>query len=62
MQDGKNDQRVALERPIPVMILYGTVIATEAGPVQFFDDIYGHDRRLADLLGLAPPVRSAALR
>jgi murein L,D-transpeptidase YcbB/YkuD len=62
MQNGKNDQRVALERPIPVMILYGTVIATEAGPVQFFDDIYGHDRRLADLLGLAPPVRSAALR
>jgi len=62
MQDGKNDQRVALERPITVMILYGTVIATEAGPVQFFDDIYGHDRRLERLLGLAPTLRSAALR
>ena len=34
------------------MILYGTVMATEAGPVKFFDDIYGHDRQLATLLGI----------
>lgn len=46
--------RVELREPIRVMILYGTAMATEAGPVQFFDDIYGHDRRLEALLGLGP--------
>ncbi len=49
---GTSNLRVDLTRPIPVMILYGTVMATEAGPVQFFDDIYGHDRQLAALLGI----------
>jgi murein L,D-transpeptidase YcbB/YkuD len=47
--------RVELREPIRVMILYGTAMATEAGPVQFFDDIYGHDRRLEALLGLGSP-------
>jgi L,D-transpeptidase YcbB len=46
--------RVKLHDPIRVMILYGTAMATEAGPVQFFDDIYGHDRKLELLLGLRP--------
>jgi len=57
-----DNQRVSLREPIPVMILYGTAMATEAGPVQFFDDIYGHDRRLEALLQLAPVNRSAASR
>jgi murein L,D-transpeptidase YcbB/YkuD len=56
-----NNARVSLREPIPVMILYGTVMATEAGPVQFFEDIYGHDRRLEALLHLAP-VNSRAPR
>jgi murein L,D-transpeptidase YcbB/YkuD len=51
---GKDSTRVVLTKPIRVMILYATAQATEAGPVQFFDDIYGHDRRLEKLLGLAP--------
>ncbi len=42
--------RVNLSQPIQVMILYGTALATEAGPVYFFDDVYGNDRRLAKLL------------
>jgi L,D-transpeptidase YcbB len=46
--------RVELRDPIHVMILYGTAMATEAGPVQFFDDIYGHDRKLEVLLKLQP--------
>ncbi len=55
MHDGAaNNRRVNLQAPIPVMILYGTAMATEAGPVQFFEDIYGHDRRLEALLHLAP--------
>lgn len=42
--------RVNLAQPIQVMILYGTALATEAGPVDFFADVYGNDRRLAGLL------------
>jgi murein L,D-transpeptidase YcbB/YkuD len=49
---GTSTLQVDLIEPIQVMILYGTVMATEAGPVQFFDDIYGHDRQLAALLGI----------
>ena len=49
---GTSTFHVDLIEPIQVMILYGTVMATEAGPVQFFDDIYGHDRQLAALLGI----------
>ncbi|MGC1523264.1 MAG: L,D-transpeptidase family protein [Steroidobacteraceae bacterium] len=49
---GTTTFHVDLIEPIQVMILYGTVMATEAGPVQFFDDIYGHDRQLAALLGI----------
>ncbi len=52
--DTQKPLRVELRETIRVMILYGTAMATEAGPVQFFDDIYGHDRRLEALLGLGP--------
>ena len=48
--NGPDNVRVTLSNTIPVMILYGTVQATEAGPIQFFDDIYRHDARLAELL------------
>jgi murein L,D-transpeptidase YcbB/YkuD len=47
-------RRVWLARPIRVIILYGTVLAKEDGEVLFFDDLYGQDRRLERLLGLAP--------
>jgi L,D-transpeptidase YcbB len=57
MHDTKS-LRIELRKPIRVMILYGTSMATEAGPVQFFDDIYGHDRKLEALLSLRP-VNSA---
>lgn len=54
--------RVELRKPIRVMILYGTAMATEAGPVQFFDDIYGHDRKLEALLELRPVNSISVLR
>jgi murein L,D-transpeptidase YcbB/YkuD len=46
--------RVPLARPVHVLILYGTAVASEDGAVHFFDDIYGQDRRLQALLGLKP--------
>jgi len=51
--NGAQPQQVKLAKPIRVMILYTTALATEAGPVLFFDDIYGYDRKLEGLLGLA---------
>ncbi len=50
---GEDDVHVALARPVQVLIVYGTALATEDGAVHFFDDVYGHDRQLEQLLGLA---------
>lgn len=47
---GADNQRVTLKDPVRVMILYATVLATEGGPILFFDDLYGLDRRLERLL------------
>ena len=47
---GQPNQRVNLTKAIPVLIVYGTVMVNEAGQVQFFDDIYGYDAKLAKLL------------
>ncbi|MFI4889180.1 MAG: murein L,D-transpeptidase [Steroidobacterales bacterium] len=52
--NGPDSTRVNLRQPIPVMIVYATALATEAGQVLFFHDIYGYDRALEHLLGLAP--------
>jgi len=52
--NGTTSVRVDLARPINVLILYATALATEAGPVLFFADIYGYDRILERQLGLAP--------
>ena len=52
--NGKTTVHIGLARPINVLILYATALATEAGPVLFFDDIYGYDRKLERQLGLAP--------
>lgn len=43
---GPESQRVALPRPFPVLILYGTAVVAEDGAVRFFEDIYGHDAAL----------------
>jgi murein L,D-transpeptidase YcbB/YkuD len=41
---------VPVGRPLPVYLLYWTVFVDEAGAVQFRDDVYGRDRRLAAAL------------
>jgi L,D-transpeptidase YcbB len=41
---------VNLTQPVPVLILYGTALATEDGKILFFNDLYGHDARLASAL------------
>ena len=47
---GADSRRVNLDKPIPVLIVYGTAVVREGGQVEFFDDIYGHDAALADVL------------
>jgi L,D-transpeptidase YcbB len=54
MQSGKDNVTVTLARPVPVFIVYGTAIAYE-DEVHFYDDIYGHDRRLAAALARGYP-------
>lgn len=52
---GPDNQRVTVKQPVRVMILYATVLATEGGPILFFDDLYGMDRQLERLLQTAKP-------
>jgi L,D-transpeptidase YcbB len=52
---GDAPQQVNLARPIPVLILYATVIVTEDGLVHFYDDIYGHDAALEKALNKGYP-------
>jgi murein L,D-transpeptidase YcbB/YkuD len=55
-QQGATPVRVDLAQPIRVMILYATALATESGEVLFFEDIYGHDARLARQLRNRKPL------
>lgn len=49
-ENGEISHRVDLNQPIPVLIVYGTAVVGPSGEVQFFDDIYGYDAALAELL------------
>ena len=42
-----SEKWVTLEKKVPVFIYYLTAWVDEAGRVQFRDDIYGHDARMA---------------
>jgi len=55
MQDGRDNQRVNLTKPIPVLILYATAIVEEDGAVYFTQDIYGHDQKLKQALAKGYP-------
>jgi len=51
MMNGTQDNvTVNLEKPIPVLILYGTVAVDEKNNVFFFDDVYGYDKQLDEAL------------
>ena len=55
MESGKDNQQVNLTKRIPVLILYGTAVADEAGTVRFFDDVYGFDASLEKILSAGYP-------
>ncbi|HMD48707.1 MAG TPA: L,D-transpeptidase family protein, partial [Bryobacteraceae bacterium] len=54
-ENGANTLQVNLPHPIPVLILYGTAVVSASGEVHFFDDIYGHDRSLEEVLSHGYP-------
>ena len=57
--NGKNDNvTVYLAKPIPVLIVYGTVATDESGRTYFFDDIYGFDAELEAALAKVSSYRS----
>jgi len=55
MQNGKDNVTVSLARKVPVFIVYGTAITHEDDEVFFYDDIYGHDAKLAQALAKGYP-------
>ncbi len=55
MTNGPDAQQVNLPHPIPVLIVYATVVVLEDGLVHFYDDIYGHDAALQKVLAKGYP-------
>jgi murein L,D-transpeptidase YcbB/YkuD len=55
MDSGLDSKTVNLDTTVPVLILYVTAVVDEDGSVHFFDDIYGHDRKLDAVLAKGPP-------
>lgn len=50
MKSGDDNVTITLTRRVPVFIVYGTALAYENNEVHFYDDIYGHDAKLAQAL------------
>jgi len=53
--NGTAPEQVNLAHPVPVLIVYGTVVVPEDGLVYFYDDIYGHDAALQAALAKGYP-------
>jgi murein L,D-transpeptidase YcbB/YkuD len=53
--NGSAPQQVNLAHPIPVLIVYATVIVLEDGLVHFYDDIYHQDAALQQVLAKGYP-------
>jgi len=55
MQNGGDNVTVRLAQSVPVFIIYGTAVAYANDEVHFYDDIYGHDAKLAAALAKGYP-------
>jgi murein L,D-transpeptidase YcbB/YkuD len=52
---GPDNHQINLKKPIPIVIFYLTALVTEDGHTHFFDDIYGYDRQLQEVLAKGMP-------
>ena len=55
METGPDNHQVNLKKPLPIVIFYVTALAEEDGQVHFFEDIYGYDAHLNQVLSKGPP-------
>jgi len=55
MHEGRNNVTVALTKPVPILIVYGTAIVEQNGDIHFYRDIYGHDAALEKALAKGYP-------
>ena len=47
LEDGPEDNKVALDHKIPVHVTYFTAVPDETGKIRSYADIYGHEERIA---------------
>jgi murein L,D-transpeptidase YcbB/YkuD len=55
MNSGQDNHTVSLKQPIPIVIFYATANVDADGQVHFFDDIYGYDKDLENVLSKGRP-------
>jgi L,D-transpeptidase YcbB len=55
MTSGQDNHQVNLKNPLPIVIFYVTAIAAEDGHTHFFEDLYGYDQKLQQVLAKGPP-------
>ena len=55
MTSGPDNYALSLKNPIPIVIFYATAIVAEDGQTHFFDDLYGYDQALQQVLSKGPP-------
>jgi murein L,D-transpeptidase YcbB/YkuD len=55
MMNGPDNKTIALKTPIPIVIFYLTGLVEDDGQVHFFDDIYGYDAEMQQVLAKGPP-------
>ncbi len=59
MNNGQDNHQVNLKQEIPIVIFYLTANVGEDGEVHFFDDLYGYDKQLDEVLAKGMPYPSA---
>lgn len=55
MQDGEDNHQVNLKAPLPIVIFYLTARVGEDGQATFFDDLYGYDAAMQQVIEKGPP-------
>ena len=55
MMNGPDSHTVTLAHPIPIVIFYLTANVGDDGDIHFFDDLYGYDKQLNDVLAKGRP-------
>jgi len=62
MNHGPDNHQVNLKQSLPIVIFYLTANVGDDGQVHFFDDIYGYDKRLDDVLAKGMPYPALQLK